>query len=286
MNPVKLEAWLAAHRYLQPLADFTARVEDVVAEIQTTHPHIPRWEDYAEDYNAGLPLLQSANAGVDLEPAGRVSAELVARLAVNSPAGRPKAEASLLNDELRLEGEPSRRIADWLLGDESFLPSAPGLLRYLGWTAAARYLMPLVDAFDRWRGEDSWLRSYCPTCGSLPAMAQLIGAETARIRWLSCGLCRSRWRFARTLCMFCGNDFHRAAAITIQGEAGLRVDHCPSCKGYLKTYDGQGNEDVMLADWTTLHLDVAAHDRGLVRKAASLYELGALLPARLETGDR
>jgi hypothetical protein len=35
MNPVKLEAWLAAHRYLRPLADFTARVEDAVAGIQT-----------------------------------------------------------------------------------------------------------------------------------------------------------------------------------------------------------------------------------------------------------
>jgi hypothetical protein len=30
--------------------------------------------------------------------------------------------------------------------------------------------------------------------------------------------------------------------VTIEGEAGLRIDHCESCGGYLKTYDGQGNE--------------------------------------------
>jgi hypothetical protein len=30
---------------------------------------------------------------------------------------------------------------------------------------------------------------------------------------------------------------------------------------------------VLLADWTSLHLDVLARDRGLKRLAASLYEL-------------
>jgi len=31
----------------------------------------------------------------------------------------------------------------------------------------------------------------------------------------------------------------------------------------------------LLADWTSLHLDVVAADRGLERKAASLYEIDA-----------
>ena len=42
---------------------------------------------------------------------------------------------------------------------------------------------------------------------------------------------------------------------------GLRIDHCESCRGYLKTYDGQGNETLWLADWSSLHLDLIAHDR-------------------------
>lgn len=61
--------------------------------------------------------------------------------------------------------------------------------------------------------------------------------------------------------------------MTIEGEAGLRIDHCDSCGGYLKTYDGQGNEALLLADWTSLHLDVLAQDRGLKRLAASLFAL-------------
>jgi FdhE protein len=65
--------------------------------------------------------------------------------------------------------------------------------------------------------------------------------------------------------------------VTVEGEAGLRIDYCESCRGYLKTYDGQGNEAILLSDWTSLHLDLLAHDRGLRRLAVSLYELGPLL---------
>ena len=61
------------------------------------------------------------------------------------------------------------------------------------------------------------------------------------------------------------------------GEAGLRIDHCEACKGYLKTYDGQGNEELLLADWSSLHLDLLAHDRGLKRMAASMFDLGPLV---------
>ena len=60
--------------------------------------------------------------------------------------------------------------------------------------------------------------------------------------------------------------------MTIEGEHGLRIDHCEGCGGYLKTYDGQGNEAFLLSDWSSLHLDLIAQDRGLKRLAASLYE--------------
>ena len=53
----------------------------------------------------------------------------------------------------------------------------------------------------------------------------------------------------------------------------MRIDYCDACSGYLKTYDGEGSESVLLADWTSLHLDVIALERGLVRAAGSLYEL-------------
>lgn len=43
--------------------------------------------------------------------------------------------------------------------------------------------------------------------------------------------------------------------------------------GYVKTYVGEGSESVLLTDWTSLHIDVLAKDRGLKRLAYSLYEI-------------
>jgi len=59
----------------------------------------------------------------------------------------------------------------------------------------------------------------------------------------------------------------------ISGEGGLRIDYCEACGDYLKTYNGEGKEGWLLADWTSLHLDILARDRGLKRLAGSLYEL-------------
>ena len=267
-----LDAWLAGHPYLQPLARFIAEVDTAAGGIETPHAPIPAWENYAEDFGQGLPLLRSASAGVDLEPAGAVAVELAGRLASRSPAGSPIAGLEVLDADLRRRPDSARLVADWLLGDETFAPPSPGLLRYLGWRAAARYLAPVVAAFAIWRAE-RWARPYCPTCGSLPAMAQMLGAENVRLRFLSCGLCGTRWKYARTACPFCGNDVQKLDSLAVEGEGGLRIDYCEKCRGYLKTYDGTGDEAVLLSDWTSLHLDFASRDRGLKRLAVSLYDL-------------
>ena len=105
-------------------------------------------------------------------------------------------------------------------------------------------------------------------------MAQLVGVDQGRQRLLSCGCCRTRWLYKRTGCPFCENgDDRRLAVVTVEQERGLRIDYCESCKGYLKTYVGEGSETVLLADWTSIHLDVIAFDRGLKRLGASLYDL-------------
>jgi FdhE protein len=268
------DRWLEAHSYLRPLADLSAQVDRAVATIDVLDARIPDWEDYRADFLAGVPLLPSTDAAVDLEPGGRMAGALLERLTSGLSSETLAAEARALDTELRREPHLSRRIADFLLGDETLTPPFPGLLRYVAWTAMARFLRPVVNAFDRWRDEERWFRRYCPTCGSLPAMAQLVGVDPGRRRLLSCGCCRTRWRYRRTGCPFCDvQDEHRLAVVGIEGEEGLRIDYCETCRGYLKTYDGQGSEDVLLADWTSLHLDVIAADRGLKRLAASLYEI-------------
>lgn len=267
-----LDPWLDRHSYLRPLADLDAQVERAVAGIDVVHARVPDWEDYRPDFIAGVPLLSSADAGIDLEAGGRMAGALLERLAAGTSSGRLAAETRALYSELRQDPHASRRIVDFLLGDETLAPASPGLLRYLAWTAMAKFLRPVVNAFEGWRDEQRWLRRYCPTCGALPAMAQLLGHDPGRMRMLSCGRCGTRWQFKRTACPFCETDSQRLASVTIDAEPGLRIDHCESCSGYLKTYVGQGNESLLLSDWSSLHLDLIAHDRGLKRLAASLYE--------------
>jgi FdhE protein len=231
------DSWLEAHPYLRPLADLSAEVERAAAALEISDVRIPDWNDYQQDFLTGVPLLASAGAGIDLEPGERMAGTLVEQLRANTSP------------------EP-----------------IPGLLRYASWTAIARYLGPLVTAFDGWRDDDKWMRRFCPTCGSPPAMGQLAGADPGRKRLLSCGCCRTRWQFKRTGCPFCESDTQRLSSIAIDGEPSLRIDHCEACRGYLKTYNGQGEETLFLADWSSLHLDQIAHDRGLKRAAASLYD--------------
>jgi FdhE protein len=268
------DLWLEAHSYLRQLADLSAQVNRAAAGIDVPDARIPDWEDYRADFLAGVPLLTSTTAAVDLEPGGRMARALLERLASGASSGKLAAETHALDTELRCEPWSSRRIADFLLGDESLRPPFPGMLRYLAWTVTARFLRPVVNAFAGWRDEERWLRRYCPTCGLLPAMAQLVGVDSGRRRLLSCGCCGTRWRYRRIACPFCESaDDHLLSALAIEGEKYLRIDYCQSCGAYLKTYDGEGNETFFLADWTSLHLDVIACDHGLKRLAASLYTL-------------
>lgn len=266
--------WLAKHPYLQPLASLHAQVESILDGIMTTSPCFPAWDRYLDDFCAGVPLLHSAKAAIDLKPAEALLVQFIERLA-SVPLQEPLLEQiRTLDTELRHSANASDRVTAWLLHDGECASSYPGLLRYLGWTVLSRHLRSITEAFSHWRTEDHWLRSYCPACGSLPAMAQLAGNDPVRRRLLSCGCCGTRWLYPRMGCPFCEKqNSHRLAALTVEGDPDLRIDYCESCRGYLKTYDGAGNESVMLADWTSIHLDLVAQDRGLNRLGASLYTL-------------
>jgi len=271
------EAWLESHAYLRPVGELCARIERAAADLGVEAAPLPDWSACAADYREGVPLLASAAAALDLEPAGRMTLRLVVAVASDTAARRLASEASALAADLGARPDAARLVGEWLPGGEGLEPPSPGLLRHLGWTAASRSLGPVVRAFARWRDEDLWQRKYCPTCGSAPAMGQLVGVDPGRQRFLVCGGCGDRWRYRRTQCPFCENDAQRLTVLAVEGEAGLRLDSCDACRGYLKTYDGQGNEDLLLADWSSLHLDVLACDRGLQRRAASLYDLEPLL---------
>lgn len=268
------DVWLSRHSYLEPVARLHTLVDAEVAGIPNENPCAPIWDDYTADFQQGVPLLESSAALIDLTTAANAVMLLIEKLSSVPLSGKLAQEIRLLDAELRGAPDAPRRAVDWLLDRDEYDSAYPGLLRYFGWTVLARHLCPVVAAFAQWPEEQRWLRSYCPTCGSRPSMAQLVGTDPGRRRLLSCGRCKTRWRYRRIGCPFCeSQNDQRLTVLSIEGEGGLRIDYCEGCLGYLKTYDGEGSENVLLADWTSIHLDIIAHDRGLIRSAASLYEV-------------
>ena len=272
-SPVTREAWLAEHAYLRPAADLHALVETAARAVPLPSATVPHWPDYADAFEDGVPLL-SSTAAPDLSPAEYALTALLEKLMTCNLPGTLSEQPQAIAAELRADSEAPRRAIGWLLDRTTFDSACPGLLRYLGWTVLASHLSAVVAAFSAWRDEERWFRNYCPTCGMRPAMAQLVGTDPGRLRLLSCGHCHTRWRYRRTGCPFCeAEDDHRLAAFAVENDSALRIDYCESCRGYLKTYVGEGSESLLLADWTSLHLDVVARQRELQRFGASLYQL-------------
>ena len=177
------DRWVTAHPYLHPLADVDALVERATADTPVPAVALPDFEAYAADYHAGVPLLHSVKAAIDLSAPQHAVETLIKTLSSSRTAGKITEQCRALAAELPID-------------DPSQSPHF-GLFRYLLWAVLARSLDPVVRAFDGWRNEERWLHNYCPTCGEPPAMAQLIGADPGRMRKLSCGCCRTRWQYRR-----------------------------------------------------------------------------------------
>ena len=269
-----LENWISTHPYLRPAAQFHLHVAEATKNVPITFARIPNWKEYEDDYKRGVPFLQSSLAALEFAELGGSVRLLLEKLVESPLPAQLKQQSRELCAEFRSDPSiPGRAIAGLVgFGDSTF--PHPGMFHLVGWTALARHLGPLIASFEAWRDEDTWLHHYCPVCGSGPSMAQLAGLDPGRRRNLVCGYCGSRWRFGRMDCPFCEDaNHHHLSALTVEGEKQFRIDYCDSCLGYLKTYNGEGSEKVLLADWTSLHLDVLAKDRGLKRLADSLYDL-------------
>src|SRR5690349_10276936 len=81
------DSWVETHPYLRPLAAVSAEVDCAAAELANLDAPLPNWDDYRTDFLAGVSLLQSTDAAVDLEPGGRMAVALIERLSVARSSG-------------------------------------------------------------------------------------------------------------------------------------------------------------------------------------------------------
>jgi len=113
---------------------------------------------------------------------------------------------------------------------------------------------------------ETWMKACCPICGSLPFLSLL--KEEVGKRFLLCSYCGYQWRIDRLMCPFCNNTEQELLHYLYpEGEEAYRIDLCDKCHQYIKTIDLRKIEapDLSLEDVATLHLDIAASQKGYKR---------------------
>jgi FdhE protein len=126
-------------------------------------------------------------------------------------------------------------------------------------------LVPVSTGLAPLREGVGWQHGFCPVCGSWPLLGEFRGLE--QTRYLRCGLCAAEWEVARLFCAFCGNRDHNLLGfIHVEGEeTSYRAATCDGCHGYVKmlaTLSALPPLQLLVADVATLHLDLAAGERG------------------------
>ncbi len=148
-------------------------------------------------------------------------------------------------------------------------------LAFLTYSAVKPSLSICAEQLSAFLPDDaSWVKGYCPVCGSCPGMA-LLGTDGER--WLCCGFCWHKWSANRIFCPFCENTDSQALHYFFsESEKGYRVDVCDKCRKYIKTVDTRVVGHPIyppLEQVSTLHLDMMAREKGLEGGANIIFQL-------------
>jgi FdhE protein len=281
-----IEDWVAAHPYLQEIAKLQKPILNVLTgssrEGSSLEDVVSNWSQVEEELDKGLPALTSARwQQKALEAAAGIVVQLATALEDAELPVAFKQQMQILNRLFGEKPETAEHFVRKVLEQQasSFAEMTETeindeVIILLVWSALSTVLAPLRSKLEEWGEEGRWGKPHCPLCGQFPAMAQLVRTKKGRERDLVCGCCQTRWRYKRMGCPYCRNeDDYRLSIIEPAETPELRLDTCGECKGYLKTYTGEGNEEVVMADWSTLHLDAVAKHKGFRRIGYQRYRL-------------
>ncbi len=222
-------------------------------------PLLRRWE-FPVDVEAAETILTQVRGHIPEANYAFRDAHAALRQALDRPADQ---KTAIWQSFLEHDWDPWE---EWVMTEgidmSSLLFLARSCLRpSLDWVAeeiARRFPIP-----------DTWLKGYCPICGSLPALLFLQG-EGERKGY--CSWCGTIWGMHRLQCPSCDNRLHESLGyFQVEGEPQYRVNYCRLCKSYFKMIDTRERLDfpyLPLEEWTTLHLDLLAQKDGWQQPAS------------------
>lgn len=230
------------------------------------------WKEADNRHREGIPLLSGKDLRIDQAKAVFFLSRLIEVLKKSGEQGSEALDIlkqALATGKLDVT-EIFRACLDRERGllDEQAQQIAvpPALLEYVFGTALSYGLLSAREEGLSARTE-GWLHGYCPLCGGLPGMAELVGEEGQRM--LHCLTCGTAWGFPRRQCCYCGTTEGEALEyFTAEGDVGHRVDICRKCSCYLKTADSRELGDghpMDIEDISTLFLDLLAQKEGFTK---------------------
>jgi FdhE protein len=230
----------------------------------------------------GFPLMDKKDMKLDMDSASTLFKKIcrgLQRKDVRIAVEAKKISQALRKKEVDLE-ELFMRVLDSDTGYIDFIANKTGVHKWLLNFLAESSIKPSLEAYaEMLKGyvdQQSWLKGYCPVCGSQPERAEL--RMDVGERFLECSSCSYMWRFKRVVCPFCGNDDSKKLRFfnTDTDGKAYRVDVCEECKKYIKTIDlREVQEDVVpiIEDIGTLHLDIIAEKEGYTRGVPGFLEV-------------
>jgi FdhE protein len=251
-----------------PLLWLRAILDDLVPDPWYMVAVTPTADVVREECQTGRPLLLYSPLVVDADFPVRwqhACAALERHQPGTVPAGLEYAarqewfDPSALAQSLVNSGpEAVRRAAERAGADPGLFGTLLRFGLFRGFAAVEAEVAPLRQGVP-------WDRGYCPTCGCPPLLAEFRGLDQSR--FLRCGLCASSWEAPRQWCPVCGTRDHEVLGFLAKEdeEARYRVATCDTCRTGIKTLSTLSALPplmLLVADAATLHLDLAAADRG------------------------
>ncbi len=121
----------------------------------------------------------------------------------------------------------------------------------------------------------TWLKGYCPICGSWPYISVL--REKEGQRWLKCSFCAHEWRFMRTQCPCCENeDPESLEFFYAEDKPHERVEVCNRCKKYIVSLDLRERVEDCVIEAEALglvYLDILAQEKGYLPAAITEWNV-------------
>ena len=258
-SPVSTQPWTERRRRAEQLL---AREDHAAGPLRLYIALTEAWEEIAADVSTAPPA--------PAELADYVAAQALPRVLERTLVAGPDALREAVVNRFH-EGDPAAMVRAWLAGEEQ-----PITDRYLA-RAAAAAVLETDPALARSSGSRALDPRHCPNCGGLPQLSFFGLSDEALVtapRHLVCCRCALSWAYPRMVCAGCGNDDTARLPIYSDHErfAGLRVDACEGCRGYLVTVDRpKDREAVPLVDeLTAIPLDLYARERGFHKLTPNL----------------